>query len=68
MLDLFDRKFGTCYMVLMKELRLPDIDVIYYDPTNVDERVEKNHEEALNRLLSNDPLVSQKSGKNAYCE
>ena len=26
-----------CYMVLMKGLRLPDIDVIYYDPTNIEE-------------------------------
>lgn len=31
---------------------LPDIDVIYYDQSNVEESVEKNHEEALERLLS----------------
>ncbi len=30
---------------------LPDIDVIYYDQLNVEESVEKNHEEALNKLL-----------------
>ncbi len=34
---------------------LPDIDVIYYDQSNVEERIEKNHEVALNRLLPTVP-------------
>src|SRR4051794_6975365 len=34
---------------------IPDIDVIYYDQSNVEESVEKNHEESLNRLLPTVP-------------
>lgn len=34
---------------------LPDIDVIYYDQSSIEERIEKNHEETLNRLLSTVP-------------
>ncbi len=34
---------------------IPDIDVIYYDQANVEERVEKKYEEALNRLLPTVP-------------
>lgn len=34
---------------------LPDIDVIYYDQSNVEKGVEKKHEEALKRLLSTVP-------------
>ena len=34
---------------------IPDIDVIYYDQSNVEEGVEKNHEEVLRKLLSNVP-------------
>ena len=30
---------------------MPDIDVIYYDQTNLEESMEKKHERALNRLL-----------------
>ena len=31
----------------------PDIDVIYYDPSTIDKKVEKKHEEALRELLTN---------------
>ena len=31
--------------------RIPDIDVIYYDRTNIEKSVEKEYEEALERLL-----------------
>ena len=31
---------------------MPDIDVIYYDQTNLEESMEKKYEEELNRLLS----------------
>ena len=34
---------------------MPDIDVIYYDQSNVEKGVEKKHEEALNRLLPTVP-------------
>ena len=34
---------------------IPDIDVIYYDRTNIEKRVEKEHEEALKRLLPTVP-------------
>ncbi|MEK5037693.1 nucleotidyltransferase family protein [Sporosarcina sp. FSL K6-3457] len=34
---------------------MPDIDVIYYDAENVEESVEKKHEEVLRRLLSTIP-------------
>ena len=40
---------------------LPDIDVIYYDQSSIQERIEKNHEEALNRLLSTVPAWSVKN-------
>lgn len=34
---------------------MPDIDVIYYNQSNVEEKVEKNHEETLKSLLSTVP-------------
>jgi len=34
---------------------MPDIDVIYYDPENIEESVEKKYEEVLRRLLSTIP-------------
>jgi len=34
---------------------LPDIDVIYFDPTNIDESVEKEYEARLLRLMPNLP-------------
>ena len=36
----------------------PDIDVIYYDSSTIDEKVEKKYEKALEELLTNYPLVS----------
>lgn len=34
---------------------IPDIDVIYFDPTNLDEKVEKKYEEMLNIIKPNIP-------------
>ncbi|MFJ7934623.1 nucleotidyltransferase family protein [Sporosarcina sp. NPDC096371] len=34
---------------------MQDIDVIYYDPTNLEESVEKSHEEVLKKLLPTVP-------------
>ncbi|MDW0115960.1 nucleotidyltransferase family protein [Sporosarcina thermotolerans] len=34
---------------------LPDIDVIYFDEVNVDEKIEKSYEQILNRLQPNIP-------------
>jgi len=38
-----------------KRTTIPDIDVIYYDRTNIGKSMEKEHEEALKRLLPTIP-------------
>jgi len=38
-----------------KRTMIPDIDVIYYDRTNIGKSMEKEHEEALKRLLPTIP-------------
>ena len=47
---------------------LPDIDVIYFDPSNVDEEIEKGYENILNATPAYYSMVCEKSSKNAYCE
>ncbi len=37
------------------ETRLPDVDVVYFDPDNTDESIEKQHERSLRQLNSSVP-------------
>ena len=52
---------------------LPDIDVVYFDPENVNEVIEKDYEEALKQLdgllpwsVKNQARMHQKNGNAAY--
>lgn len=42
---------------------IPDIDVIYYDPTNIDEKVERELEEKLKKLLPTIPWSVKNQGR-----
>ena len=42
---------------------LPDIDVIYYDETNISEDEEKKHEKFLNKLIPNIPWSVKNQGR-----